>query len=1097
MSVMETGKVNGRARKSCIGGVRLVVVTTLLTSAAVPVLADGGKGGNGGAGGAGYTGVAGSDSGIFGGGGGGGAGGGTGGNGGSLGPGGAGGAGGTSGSPNGSNGNNGVLLDDGGGGGGGGWNGNGSGTSSLNNAGTLTGGNGGNGGASASGGSGGGGAGGYAAIVTGSGASSNGGTLVGGNGGGGGSTIVGGGGSGGDGGVGVQFTNSGAGFTNSGTVTGGNGGVGATSGSPLPNADGAAGAGGIGIVGHDLTIINSGTITGGLSGDGVTRANAIDFTGGANSLTLLAGSAITGNVIVESGGAGTLILGGSTNSAFDVSTIGTQYQGFNSFQKNGTSIWVLTGTATAATNWTVSGGTLSVSSDANLGNGGTLALLNGTTLAYTASGTYTHAITVSGDPTFDVAAGQTVIQSGAIADGSSAGGVVKADSGTLVLSAVNTYTGGTTVSGGTLSISSDANLGNGGTLALLNGTTLAYTASGTYTHAITVSGDPTFDVAAGQTVIQSGAIADGSSAGDVVKAGSGTLVLSAVNTYTGGTTVSGGTLEVNGSIASSSLTTVSSGAMLTGTGTVGSVQVNSGGMFAPGSRVAGSIMTVAGNLAFQSGALYLVQVSPSSASGTVSGSATLTGGSVQAVFASGSYVAKQYTILHATGGLGDTTFSGVSGNVPAGFTESLSYTATDVLLNLTATLGALPGAGLTQNQQNVAAALNGFFNNGGTLPASFITVFGLSGSALGNALTQLSGETATGAQQTTFDAMTLFMGALTDPSSGGRGDATPPGALSFAEDGNDAYAYAPSGRRGAARDASAMFTKAPPAKTFEQGWNVWAAGFGGSQTTDGSATTGSNGTTSRIYGAAVGADYRVSPNMIAGFALAGGGTNFSVANGGTGRSDLFQAGAFVRHMIGSYYLSGALAYGWQDVTTQRTVAVSGADQLQARFHANAYSGRLEGGYRFVVPWIGGVGITPYAAGQLTTVDLPAYAESALSGSGAFALSYGSHSVTDNRSEFGLRTDKSFVLPSAILTLRGRAAWAHDFNPDRSIAATFQALPGASFVVNGAAQARDAALTTASAEVKWLNDFSLAATFEGEFSNVTRSYAGKGVLRYAW
>jgi uncharacterized protein with beta-barrel porin domain len=68
-------------------------------------------------------------------------------------------------------------------------------------------------------------------------------------------------------------------------------------------------------------------------------------------------------------------------------------------------------------------------------------------------------------------------------------------------------------------------------------------------------------------------------------------------------------------------------------------------------------------------------------------------------------------------------------------------------------------------------------------------------------------------------------------------------------------------------------------------------------------------------------------------------------------------------------------------------------------------------------------------------------------------------------------------------------WAHDFNIDRNIAATFQTLPGASFVVNGAAQAHDAALTTASAEMKWLNGFSLAATFEGEFSDVTRSYAG--------
>jgi uncharacterized protein with beta-barrel porin domain len=100
-------------------------------------------------------------------------------------------------------------------------------------------------------------------------------------------------------------------------------------------------------------------------------------------------------------------------------------------------------------------------------------------------------------------------------------------------------------------------------------------------------------------------------------------------------------------------------------------------------------------------------------------------------------------------------------------------------------------------------------------------------------------------------------------------------------------------------------------------------------------------------------------------------------------------------------------------------------------------------------------------------------------------------------QLGPRSDKSFAMLDGILTLRGRFAWAHDCNPNRAITPTFQALPGASFVVNGAAQASDAALTTASAEMKWINGWLAAATFEGEFSNVTGNYAGKGVVRYAW
>ena len=143
-------------------------------------------------------------------------------------------------------------------------------------------------------------------------------------------------------------------------------------------------------------------------------------------------------------------------------------------------------------------------------------------------------------------------------------------------------------------------------------------------------------------------------------------------------------------------------------------------------------------------------------------------------------------------------------------------------------------------------------------------------------------------------------------------------------------------------------------RSFEQRWSVWAAGYrrladhrrqcrGSDPTTPPAAS----------FGTAVGADYRFSPDTLAGFALAGGGTNFTVANGGSGRSDLFQAGAFIRHNAGAAYLSAALAYGWQDITTDRTVTVAGIDRLRAKFNANAFSGRVEGGYRFVTPgWAG-------------------------------------------------------------------------------------------------------------------------------------------------
>jgi uncharacterized protein with beta-barrel porin domain len=490
--------------------------------------------------------------------------------------------------------------------------------------------------------------------------------------------------------------------------------------------------------------------------------------------------------------------------------------------------------------------------------------------------------------------------------------------------------------------------------------------------------------------------------------------------------------------------------------------------------------------------MYLVAINPSTASfANVTGTATLGGATVNAMFATGSYVAKQYTILTAASVSGTFSPNAVNTNLPSGFKTSLSYDPAHAFLDLQLAFVAPPGSGLSGNQQGVGNALTNFFNTNGSIPLVF-------GGLTPAGLTQISGETAVGSQQTTFNAMGQFMGLLTDPFMGrGNGFGGATATPGYAEEDDQANAYAAQKRLSAERDAYAMFTKAPLAKVYEPRWSVWASGFGGSQTTDGNAALGSNNTTSSFAGTAVGADYLFSPNTIAGFALAGGGTSFSVANGGSGRSDLFQAGAYVRHTNGPIYVSAALAYGWQDITTDRTLTIAGLDHLRAEFNANAYSGRVEGGYRFVAPWTGGIGITPYAAGQFTTFDLPAYAESVVTGTPAFALAYAAKSVTDTRSELGFRTDKSFAMPDGILTLRSRFAWAHDFDPDRSIAATFQALPGASFVVNGAAQASDSALTTASAEMKWMNGWSAAATFEGEFSNVTRSYAGKGVVRYAW
>ncbi|MGN1285570.1 MAG: autotransporter domain-containing protein [Bradyrhizobium sp.] len=743
--------------------------------------------------------------------------------------------------------------------------------------------------------------------------------------------------------------------------------------------------------------------------------------------------------------------------------------------------------------------------------------------------------------TRDVGPYNGVIRDGGIGGGTG-GNVTIASDALATFGGVNTYTGLTTINaGGELDLISGGSIAS--SKAVINDGTFDISRAGGGVSINSLSGTSIFGAVNLGANTLTFTNANGTFAGVIGGAGGvaitgGKEILTGINTYTGATTVTGGTLEVDGSIASSLKVTVNSGGTLSGTGTVGSglvftggfhgtsdgnlggelisggsnfvalrpiagasaptrgfvipapTTIMSGGTLAPGSAADPTgTLTIGGSLAFQSGAIYQVHVTPTAASSTsLNANATLGGATVNVVFANGSYISRQYMILNAAGGISGTFASNIANtNLPQNFSDALSYDATHAYLNLVLNFAPPPnfGAGLSINQQNVANTLVNYFNTTGGIQ----TVFGTLAPA---GLTQASGELATGSQQTTFNAMNLFMGMLTDPFMNRGGGAGPmPGAPGYAEEG-EASAYAATKKT----DAFAMFTKAPPVP-FVQRWNVWAAGFGGSQSTSGNTIVGSNNTTSSVFGTAVGADYLVSPNTVAGFAVAGGGTSFSVTGSGSGRSDLFQAGVYLRHTEGPAYLSAALAYGWQDITTNRTVTAGGIDQLRAEFNANAWSGRLEGGYRFVAPWIGGIGITPYAAGQFTSFELPAYAERVISGLPTFALSYAGKSVTDPRSELGLRTDKSFAVQDGMLTLRTRLAWAHDYNPNRVAAATFQALPGTSFVVNGAAQSSDSALTTASLEMNWRNGWSASATFEGEFSNVTSSYAGKGVVRYQW
>ena len=688
-----------------------------------------------------------------------------------------------------------------------------------------------------------------------------------------------------------------------------------------------------------------------------------------------------------------------------------------------------------------------------------------------------------------------VIQDGGIAGGSG-GNLLIANGGVQQLYGTNTYTGSTTIaSGGELDLVNLA--GSDGSIAtsrsvIANGV-FDITNLSTGTSIKSLAGtDPTALVHLGGNTLTI-TNANGTFAGAIDGAGGGltlaggTEILTNANTYTGATTVNGGTLVVNGSISSAS--TVNAGGTLAGTGTVGNVTV-AGGTLAPGNPGAGGTLAINGSLSFTAASTYLVQISSSAASlASVTGAATLGGATVSANFLSGT-VQKQSKILSATGGLGGSTFNPAVVSNLSSIKATLGYDANNVFLNIGINFTPGSGGGLTINQQNVANTLTNFFNTTGGLPVAFAA---LSPSGL----TAASGELGTGIIQSAINADGQFLNLMLDPTVAGRSSGfTKAGSVAQFADSGEVDAYASMRPATASeREAFAMATKAPLFSQPINRWSVWTAGYGGSAQVGGNALVGSQDLTARAWGGATGADYRLSIDTLVGFSLGGGGLNYSLANAmGTGSADLFQAGIYGRHNFGPAYIAAALAYGWHDVTTNRTVAPGGFDQLQGRFKADTFSARFEGGYRFTTPLIG---ITPYAAAQVTNFNLPNYSEVSLNGGGLFALNYAAQSLTDTRSELGLRTDRSYAMQNGVLTLRGRAAWAHDYNPSRAVTALFQTLPGTSFVVNGARVDADSALVSASAEMKWLNGFSIAGTFDGEFSGNVTSYSGKGVFKYSW
>ena len=258
-------------------------------------------------------------------------------------------------------------------------------------------------------------------------------------------------------------------------------------------------------------------------------------------------------------------------------TISAILGGTGALSKTSSGTVTLSGTNTYSGGTNLNAGTLNINSAKALGTS-TFTIAAGTTIDNTSGSAITlttnNPQVWNGNFTF-IGTNNLNLDTGAVTLGNNrtitvnvntltVGGVIsgsysltKTGAGTLVLSGTNTYTGITTITGGTLSISKDRNLGvvPGSTTATaitFNGSGATLQITNTFTldpkRGITLTTDGAIDVTSGETLTYGGIITGN---GALAKTGDGKLTLSGINTYAGGTTISAGTL----SFASGSLST--------------------------------------------------------------------------------------------------------------------------------------------------------------------------------------------------------------------------------------------------------------------------------------------------------------------------------------------------------------------------------------------------------------------------------------------------------------------------------------------------------------------------------------------------------------
>jgi outer membrane autotransporter protein len=742
------------------------------------------------------------------------------------------------------------------------------------------------------------------------------------------------------------------------------------------------------------TISGSGTLT--KTGDGELTLSAL----GGN--TYSGGTTISGGVLKGSansfGSGGIAIAAGATlglSQATDA-TLANAISGAGGVDKFGAGNLTLSGNNTYSGVTYIGAGTLTGSATSF----GTGAILNNAALVLDQETDDTLANAISGTGT-----------------------VTKMGAGNLTLTGDNGYSGGTTITAGTLTGSASSF----GTGAIVNNAALVFAQADDATFSQVISGT-----------------------GTLTKSGAGTLNLTGdSSSFTGATTIAEGGLKVNGSLAAS-IVTVQSGAVLSGAGTVGGVVAASGSTVSPGNSP--GTLTVTGNYLQQTGSTYLVEVVPGGTTSdliAVTGSATIADGAILSVskYGSGSFVLNaRYTVLTATEGVSGTYTLAGNTTVSAFYSLVLDMEPTAAYLEVQQT-HSFTEVAQTPNQIATAGGLQ-------SLPTGNVLRDAISslqtGAQARAAFDSLSGEIHASAKTAMIEDSRFIRNAVNDRIRAAFDSVGASGAVTTYVDGRPVAVKASTDR-----------------------FAVWGHGFGswGHVDGDGNAARLSRS----IGGFFIGADAPVFDTWRFGAVAGYSHTNFDVKDRhSSGVSDNYHVGLYGGTAWGSVSFRMGAAYAWHDISTSRRVMFSGfSDSLKGDYDASTAQVFGELAYAFDA---GGARFEPFA--NLAYVNL--HTDGFTERGGAAALASPSADTDATFTTLGLRAATTFDMSGGTVTTKGMLGWRHAFSDVTPETVMRFVSGGNAFIIAGVPIVRDAAVVEAGLDFAVTTAATLGIAYGGQF-----------------